>query len=46
MLQCVKQANNTLIWAFSVEEMFTRTFEYLQLVGNNGIVLNPKKFRF
>ena len=42
----VKQVDNILQWASSVEQMYERMFKYLQLVGNKGIILNPAKFRF
>ena len=40
----VKQIDDTLLWASSYEEAYRRTVEYLKLVGNNGIILNKKKF--
>ena len=42
----VKQIDDTLLWANSVEDSYRRTVEYLKLVGNNGIIINKKKFRF
>ena len=42
----MKQIDDTLMWASSVEEMYNRTAEYLSLVSKNGVVLNPLKFKF
>ena len=40
----VKQVDDMLLWANSVEESYRRTVEYLKLVGNSGIIINKKKF--
>ena len=42
----VKQIDDTLLWADSVEDSYRRTVEYLKLVGNYGIIINKKKFVF
>ena len=38
--------DNTLLHAGSLEHAFHQVAKYLELVGNNGIVLNPEKFNF
>ena len=43
-----KCVDNVAMWDddFSLEEHWWRIIDYLILVGNNGIILNPKKFQF
>jgi hypothetical protein len=38
--------DNTLLFADYLEKAFHHVAEYLTLVGNNGIILNPDKFSF
>ena len=38
--------DDTLLYAGSLEHAFHQVAEYLELVGNNGTVLNPEKFNF
>ena len=42
----VKCVDDTLLWSNNIKESYTQAVEYLQLVGRNGIILNPKKFKF
>ena len=42
----VKCIDDTLLYADTTEESFTQTAQYLELCGQNGIILNPKKFHF
>ena len=42
----VKCVDDTLLWADTIEESYKQTIDYLQLCGRNGIMLNPKKFKF
>ena len=43
MERCV---DDTLIYDTSIEQQFHRTCQFLDRCGNNGIILNPKKFQF
>ena len=36
----------TVMWDVTVEEHWWRVLKYMDLVGKNGIVLNPAKFQF
>ena len=38
--------DDTLLYDSSIEESFYRAGEFLETCGNNGIILNPKKFKF
>ena len=38
--------DDTLLYEYDVEKSFRQVAEYLTLVGNNGIILNPDKFTF
>ena len=42
----VKQIDDSLLWASDIKEAYENTARYLQLVGENGIILNKKKFVF
>ena len=42
----VKCVDDTLLWANDIEQSFTKTVQYLDLCGHNGIILNPTKFTF
>ena len=42
----VKCIDDTLLWADSIEESYFQIVDYLKLCGRNGIILNPKKFKF
>ena len=37
--------DDSLIHDASMEEHWWRAIDYLELAGNNGIVINPEKFR-
>ena len=41
-----KCVDNTAIWDTSLEDHWWRMFDYLELCGWNGIVLNKEKFQF
>ena len=43
MTKCI---DDVAQWADDIEEAFHQAVEYIELVGNNGITLNPKKFNF
>ena len=43
MVKCIDDA---LLWSGSIEEAFHHAVQWLQLCGQNGIVLNPSKFSF
>ena len=43
MERCV---DDSLLHDSDLEAHWWRVIEYLELVGNNGIVLNPEKFQF
>ena len=42
----VKCVDDTCMWTNSVEESFKQSCQWLDLLGRNGITLNPKKFQF
>lgn len=42
----VKCVDDTLMWANNIEESYDQAVKYLVLCGRNGIILNPKKFKF
>ena len=44
--QIAKIIDDALLWDCDVAQAFHRVAEYLTLCGDNGIVLNPDKFRF
>ena len=41
-----KIVDDTLLYDSTVEEAFHHTYDYLKLCAENGVTLNPKKFRF
>ena len=41
-----KCVDDAILWAEDIAGAFTQVCEYLTLVGRNGIVLNPDKFKF
>ena len=43
MVRCI---DDTLLWSANTEGCFNRTVSYLELCGENGIILNPEKFNF
>ena len=42
----VKCVDDAALWDENLEEHWWRMLDYLELVGKNGIILNPSKFRF
>ena len=42
----IKCIDDTLLWSDNIGESFIQTVQYLELCGNNGIILNPEKFTF
>nr|KAG5712492.1 hypothetical protein BaRGS_011466 [Batillaria attramentaria] len=44
--QKTKCVDDTLTWSDSIEEAFFQAVRWLDLCGNNGIILNPSKFQF
>ena len=42
----IKCVDDTLLYASDIQESFIQTARYLELCGNNGITLNPTKFKF
>ena len=44
--QKTKCVDDTLMWSNSIEESFFQAVKWLDLCGNNGIILNPSKFHF
>ena len=38
--------DDTLLYEYDIEKSFRQVAEYLSLVGNNGIILNPDKFTY
>ena len=38
--------DDTLLYDKTIEESFYRACEFLDICGNNGVTLNPKKFKF
>ena len=43
MAKCI---DDSILWSESTEECFYQVAQYLELCGNNGIVLNQSKFQF
>ena len=41
-----KCIDDTLLWSQTVEEAYRQATEWLDTCGNNGVTLNPTKFRF
>ena len=41
-----KCVDDTALWDNELEEHWWRIIDYLELVGNAGIILNPEKFQF
>ena len=41
-----KCIDDTLMWSNTIEESFHQAARWLDICGNNGIVLNPTKFQF
>ena len=41
-----KCVDDTLMWSESLSEAFFHTVDFLNLCGNNGVILNPNKFHF
>ena len=41
-----KCVDDTILWDDDVKTHWHRVIEYLELVGRNGVVLNPTKFQF
>ena len=41
-----KIVDDTILYDSNIEEAFHHTFDYLRLCAENGITLNPEKFRF
>ena len=41
-----KCVDDTLMWADTITQSFFQTCNFLDICGNNGITLNPKKFQF
>ncbi len=41
-----KCIDDTLLWSQTVEEAYRQATEWLDTCGNNGVTLNPAKFRF
>ena len=41
-----KCVDDTIIWDADLEEHWWRVIDYLELVGRNGVILNPEKFQF
>ena len=44
--QLTRCVDDSLLWSSTIAESFHQTAKYLQLVGENGITLNPDKFHF
>ena len=44
--QKTKCIDDTLMWTDNIEESFFQAVKWLDICGNNGIVLNPEKFQF
>ena len=42
----VKQVDDVALWDSDISEHWWRMLDYLEMVGNNGMVLNPEKFEF
>ena len=41
-----KCVDDTIMWDADLEEHWWRVIDYLELVGRNGVILNPNKFQF
>ena len=41
-----KCIDDTLMWSDSIQEAFFQATQWLDICGNNGIILNPSKFQF
>ena len=41
-----KCVDDTVMWDADLEEHWWRAIEFLELLGRNGVVLNPEKFQF
>ena len=41
-----KCVDDTVMWDDDLEEHWWRVMDFLELVGRNGVVLNPGKFQF
>lgn len=41
-----KCVDDTVMWDSDLKEHWWRTIDFLELLGNNGVVLNPEKFQF
>ena len=42
----VKCIDDSLLWEADIGQCFSQICEYLNLCGQNGIILNPEKFKF
>ena len=42
----MKQIDDTMLWGNNMAEIYEQTIEYLKIVGENGVILNKKKFSF
>ena len=42
----MKIIDDALLYDPSVEESFFHTFEYVKVCAENGVTLNPEKFKF
>ena len=38
--------DDSIVWGYTIEEIFFRTCEYLTITGAAGIIMNPEKFIF
>ena len=41
-----KCIDDTLLWDRSIQESFWHIIDYIDLWASNGVVFNPKKFKF
>lgn len=44
--QKTKCVDDTLMWSNTIEDSFFQAVKWLDICGNNGIILNPSKFQF
>ena len=44
--QMTKCIDDTLMWSDDLKESFFQAVKWLDICGNNGIILNPEKFQF
>ncbi|GFO17400.1 enzymatic polyprotein [Plakobranchus ocellatus] len=44
--QKTKCIDDTLLWSDTIENSFYQAVNWLDICGNNGIILNPSKFQF